>query len=339
MKTSEFDFHLSGGYIAQEPVEPRDSSRLMVVNRKTDFVEHTYFHDLGNFLQKGDLLVVNRTRVIPARIQARKQTGGKVEILLLHKEDDLTWEALIGGKNVNLGSKLKISDDLLAAPIQDLGSSRRLIRFSHPVDDYLTAYGQMPLPPYIHKKLSNPERYQTIYSDQIGSAAAPTAGLHFTSELLKTLRLQGIELAEVTLHVGLDTFAPVNEENAEDHEIHQEWCSLNEKTSEQINRAHQERRRIIAVGTTTVRTLESAANREEDGRLVKPFLGMTNLFILPGYHFSVVEGMITNFHLPKSTLLMMVSAFAGWEKIKKWYEIAINEGYRFYSFGDAMFIQ
>jgi S-adenosylmethionine:tRNA ribosyltransferase-isomerase len=339
VKTSQFDYYLPARLIAQTPEEPRDHSRLMVVDRNTDKIEHTFFHQIGNYLYPGDLLVVNRTRVIPARVFAQKPTGGKVEILLLRKEDDLTWEVLLGGKKVRIGSPLIISDGLIATPVKDLGSSRRLVSFDHPIEEYLKEFGQMPLPPYIHQKLVDAERYQTVYADRIGSAAAPTAGLHFTHQLLDNLKVRGIEIAEVTLHVGLDTFLPVNEENAEDHIIHSEWCEIDETTAEKINIAHREKRHIIAVGTTSVRTLESAANREKDDRIVEPFSGTTNLFILPGYTFSVIDGMITNFHLPRSTLLMMVSAFAGWEKISRWYEIAIKEGYRFYSFGDAMFIQ
>lgn len=339
MKTSQFDYHLPGRLIAQTPVEPRDRSRLLIVDRKHDRVEHSFFYRIGDYLHPGDLLVVNRTRVIPARIFAKKPSGGKVEILLLRKENDVTWEVLIGGKKVKINSPLKIADNLFATPVKDLGFSRRRVCFNQPVEEYLMEYGQVPLPPYIHQKLSDPERYQTVYGDRIGSAAAPTAGLHFTAHLLENLTKQGINIAEVTLHVGLDTFLPVDEENAEDHIIHSEWCEINEETANQINIAHREKRRIIAVGTTSVRTLESAASREKDGRIVKPFRGMTNLFILPGFNFSVVDAMITNFHLPKSTLLMMVSAFASWEKIRKWYEIAIQEEYRFYSFGDAMFIQ
>jgi len=311
----------------------------MIVDRKSELISHTLFHEIRDFLLPGDLLVINRTRVIPARIFARKPTGGKVEILLLHKEDGRNWEVLIGGKNVKMGVGLYISDNLHARLVEDLGSSRRMVEFNRPIEEILPKIGQMPLPPYIHKKLDDPERYQTIYGDRIGSAAAPTAGLHFTRELIDHLIAAGIEIAEVTLHVGLDTFSPVSEEFAEDHQIHSEWCELDMLTAEKINQARQEKRRVIAVGTTTVRTLESSVCREDDCKIVKEFSGMTNLYILPGFSFTVVDAMITNFHLPKSTLLMMVSAFAGWEKITKWYELAVKENYRFYSFGDAMFIQ
>ena len=284
-------------------------------------------------------MVINRTRVIPARIFAQKPTGGKVEILLLRKESVRTWEALIGGKNVKMGVNLGLSDSLHARLVEDLGSSRRMVEFNRPIEEILPEIGQMPLPPYIHKKLDDPERYQTIYGDRTGSAAAPTAGLHFTRELIGHLITIGIEIAELTLHVGLDTFSPVTEEIAEEHQIHSEWCELDMPTAEKINQARREKRRVIAVGTTTVRTLESAVSQKDDDQVVKEFSGMTNLYILPGYSFTVVDAMITNFHLPKSTLLMMVSAFAGWDKIAKWYKLAVEKNYRFYSFGDAMFIQ
>lgn len=339
MKTSQFNYQLPIRLIAQTPVEPRDHSRLMVVDRKSEKITHSFFYEIRNFLRPGDLLVVNRTRVIPARIFARKPTGGKVEILLLRKESERTWEALIGGKKVKMDVDLSIFDDLHAQLVEDLGSSRRLVEFNRPIEEILPNIGQMPIPPYIHKKLDDPERYQTIYGDRMGSAAAPTAGLHFTRELIDNLLAAGIEIAELTLHVGLDTFSPVTEELAEDHQIHREWCELDMPTAEKINQAHREKRRVIAVGTTTVRTLESAICQDDTDKIVKEFSGFTNLYILPGYSFVVVDAMITNFHLPKSTLLMMVSAFAGWDKIAKWYELAVQENYRFYSFGDAMFIQ
>lgn len=311
----------------------------MIVNRESEEVTHTCFHDIKDFLLPGDLLVVNRTRVIPGRIFAQKPTGGRVEILLLRKEGERTWEALIGGKNVKLGIELAVSANVHARLIEDLGSSRRMVAFNQPIEEILPKVGQMPLPPYIHKKLMDPERYQTIYGDRAGSAAAPTAGLHFTRELIDCLMGAGIEIAEITLHVGLDTFSPVTEDSAEDHQIHKEWCEIDLPAAEMINQARRDKRRVIAVGTTTARTLESAACRGEKEDMVREFSGLTGLYILPGYSFAIVDAMITNFHLPKSTLLMMVSAFAGWEKILKWYKLAIKENYRFYSFGDAMFIQ
>ena len=338
MKTSLFNYILPPEFIAQTPIEPRDTSHLMVADRKTGQVNHVLFNQIGDFLQNGDLLVINRTRVIPARIFAKKPTGGRVEILLIRKESELTWEALLGGKGINKGMKLEISGKLNAEVIDVFEGSRRLLRFNEPIDNYLPSIGQMPLPPYIHEKLKDPERYQTIYADQTGSAAAPTAGLHFTRGLMQSLKSKGVQFAEVTLHVGLDTFAPVTEENAEEHIIHKEWCEVTHTAADLVNRAHFEKRRVIAVGTTSVRTLESAAQTARESNIIGTFSGMTNLFILPGYSFKVVNAMITNFHLPKSTLLMLVSAIAGWENICKWYEIAKEEKYRFYSFGDAMLI-
>ena len=338
MKTSLFDYILPPEFIAQTPTEPRDHSRLMVADRKTGQVNHVLFNQIDDFLQNGDLLVINRTRVIPARIFAKKPTGGRVEILLIRKESELTWETLLGGKGINKGMKIEISGKLNAEVIDIFEGSRRLLRFNEPIDNYLPSIGQMPLPPYIHEKLRDPERYQTIYADQNGSAAAPTAGLHFTSGLIQSLKSIGVQFAEVTLHVGLDTFAPVTEENAEEHVIHKEWCEVTQTAADLVNRAHFEKRRVIAVGTTSVRTLESAAQLAKGSNIIGAFSGMTNLFILPGYSFMVVNAMITNFHLPKSTLIMLVSAMAGWENICKWYEIAKEEKYRFYSFGDAMLI-
>ena len=338
MKTSLFDYLLPPEFIAQTPSEPRDNSRLMVADRKTGQVNHVSFNQIGEFLENGDLLVINRTRVIPARIFTKKPTGGRAEILLIRKESELTWEVLLGGKGINKGMKFEISGNLNAEVIDVFEGSRRLIEFNEPIDKYLPSIGQMPLPPYIHEKLKDPERYQTIYADQTGSAAAPTAGLHFTRGLIQSLKSKGVQFAEVTLHVGLDTFAPVTEENAEEHVIHKEWCEVTDTAADLVNRAYFEKRRVIAVGTTSVRTLESAAQSAKGSDIIGTFSGMTNLFILPGYSFKVVNAMITNFHLPKSTLLMLVSALAGWENIYKWYEIAKEEKYRFYSFGDAMLI-
>jgi S-adenosylmethionine:tRNA ribosyltransferase-isomerase len=338
VKTSQFNYILPPEFIAQRPAEPRDHSRLMVADWKTGQVNHAWFNQIDDFLHNGDLLVINRTRVIPARIFAKKTTGGRVEILLIRKESELIWETLLGGKGINKGMKIEISGKLNAEVIEVFEGSRRLLRFNKPIEHYLPSIGQMPLPPYIHEKLKDPERYQTVYADQNGSAAAPTAGLHFTSELIQTLKSKGVQFAEVTLHVGLDTFAPVTEENAEEHVIHQEWCEVTQSVVDLVNRAHFEKRRVIAVGTTSVRTLESAALIAGGSNIIRSFSGMTNLYILPGYSFKVVDAIITNFHLPKSTLLMLVSAMAGWENISKWYEIAKEEKYRFYSFGDAMLI-
>ena len=338
MRTSDFDYFLPPEQIAQTPVEPRHSSRLLVLRRGQPDLEHTQFWHLDDHLQAGDLLVINQTRVIPARIFAHKLTGGKVEILLLRRQDELTWEVLVGGKGLVPGKKLQIEGGPQVEITGLLEGSRRLVHFSEPVETYLGQAGQMPLPPYIHTPLQDPERYQTVYARQPGSAAAPTAGLHFTPELMQKLEDKGVQFAEVTLHVGLDTFAPVTEDDPQEHKIHTEWCEVTASAAEKINLAHQAGGKIVAVGTTSVRTLETAARFAGPGQLVGEFAGATDLFILPGYHFQVVEAMITNFHLPRSTLLMLVSAFAGRERILEVYQAAIQAGYRFYSFGDAMLI-
>jgi S-adenosylmethionine:tRNA ribosyltransferase-isomerase len=355
MRTSDFDYPLPETCIAQTPLEPRDSSRLLVLHRRTGKVEHRIFHEIGDYLDPGDLLVLNQTRVIPARIYARKPTGGKVELLLLARRDALIWECLVGGKGVRVSSILQVQPGLQAEILEILNGSQRLVRFSEPIEPHFPEVGHVPLPPYIHTALEDPERYQTVYAREPGSAAAPTAGLHFTARLLEALQARGVRVASVTLHVGLDTFAPVTEEFPEEHRIHTEWCHLPGGTAEAVNETRAAGGRIIAVGTTSVRTLESAGIRirerggvadsqspnTRDGRsppVVREFDGPTSLFILPGYEFKLVDAMITNFHLPRSTLIMMVSAFAGREKILDTYETAIREGYRFYSFGDAMLI-
>lgn len=338
MKTTDFDYKLPPKRIAQTPVEPRHNSRLLVLNRKTGSLEHSNFWNIDDFLKPGDLLVINKTRVIPARLHALKPTGGKVGILLISKRDAVTWEVLVGAKKMLEGREIQIIGGPKAEIIGVLDGSRRLIRFEKPIDNLLPTIGEMPLPPYIHTRLENPERYQTVYSKEVGSAAAPTAGLHFTKELMEKLVTRGIRFAEVTLHVGLDTFAPVTEENPASHQIHTEWCELTRETAELINNVKKTGNRVIAVGTTCVRTLESAARSASPGEVVSEFQGPTNLFILPGFQFRVVDAMITNFHLPKSTLLMLVSAFAGREKILETYQIGIEKEYRFFSFGDAMLI-
>lgn len=335
MKLSDFDYHLPQERIAQTPVEPRSASRLLVLERDTGNLTHTHFHTIGEYLRPGDLLVVNQTRVIPARLPAKKtETGGKVEILLLNQRDETTWEALVGGRRMGAGKRFQLANGMLGEIVEELAGAKRVVQFEMPVNPYLEELGQTPLPPYIHETLPDPERYQTVYAQQNGSAAAPTAGLHFTPELLESLEQQGVGLAKVTLHVGLDTFAPVTEDDVTEHHIHSEWCQLTPETAEQINQTKQAGGRVIAVGTTSVRTLESAAKPDH----VEPFEGPTNLYILPGYQFKVVDCMVTNFHLPKSTLLMMVSAFAERQKILQAYQTAIKEEYRFYSFGDAMLI-
>jgi S-adenosylmethionine:tRNA ribosyltransferase-isomerase len=336
MKTSDFDYILPPEAIAQTPVEPRDSSRLLVLNRASASIEHKTFRQIGEYLRRGDLLVLNQTRVIPARIYAHKPSGGKVELLLLRREDDLIWECLVGGKGMMAGRRVSLQDGLEAEIIEVLEGSRRRVRFDEPVEPHLGADGQMPLPPYIHEKLSDPERYQTVYARTPGSAAAPTAGLHFTPQLLEQLQAQGVGLAAVTLHVGLDTFAPVTEDDPAQHQIHTEWCELTPQVAAQINAARKAGGRVTAVGTTSVRTLESAMRGQTAE--IAAFAGPTSIYILPGYQYKVVDAMITNFHLPKSTLIMLVSAFAGRETILQTYQTAIRSGYRFFSFGDAMFI-
>jgi S-adenosylmethionine:tRNA ribosyltransferase-isomerase len=344
MKTADFDYDLPDSSIAQIPAEPRDSSRLLVLHRDTGELEHRIFRDVGDYLRPGDLLVLNQTRVIPARIYARKETGGRVELLLLRRRDSRTWEALVGGKGLRVGKKVEVENGPEAEIVDILEGSERVIQFAEPIEPYFPKVGNVPLPPYIHEKLSDPERYQTVYAREPGSAAAPTAGLHFTPRLLEELQAKGIKIAYVTLHVGLDTFAPVTEENPEEHKIHTEWCELPRETANLINETKQAGGWVVAVGTTSVRTLESAARSSlldhlilEQNR-ISPFIGPTDLYILPGYQFKAVDIMITNFHLPRSTLLMLVSAFTGTERILETYRTAIKDGYRFYSFGDAMLI-
>ena len=335
MKTSDFDYNLPEASIAQTPAEPRDTSRLLVLHRDTGTLEHRIFHDVGDYLRAGDLLILNQTRVIPARIYARKDTGGRVELLLLRRRDSLRWEALVGGKGLRAGRKIRVEDGPEAEVVEILDGSERVVQFAEPIEPYFSKVGNVPLPPYIHEKLSDPERYQTVYAREPGSAAAPTAGLHFTPGLLEGLQVKGVKIAYVTLHVGLDTFAPVTEDDPQEHKIHTEWCELPPETANVINQTKQTGGRVVAVGTTSVRTLESAVVGRDT---MSPYLGATSLYILPGFQFKIVDVMITNFHLPKSTLLMLVSAFAGREAILETYETAIQEGYRFYSFGDAMMI-
>jgi S-adenosylmethionine:tRNA ribosyltransferase-isomerase len=345
MRLEDFDYPLPPEYIAQEPAEPRDSSRLLVLNRGSGEIQHTIFHEIGNFLAPGDLLVFNDTRVIPARLNAHKLgTGGKVEILLLRRLEPQTWEALVGGKHVRVGTRLGLetaadktasSGSVQAEVVRDLGAARRVLHFSEPVTPQLASLGSTPLPPYIHTVLRDPGRYQTVYARDPGSAAAPTAGLHFTPELIVQLRERGIRTAFVTLHIGLDTFAPITEEDVDAHVIHAEWISVPEETAQCVREARAQGHRVIPVGTTSVRALESAAGA---AGTVSAFEGDTRLYITPGFHFRATDALITNFHLPRSTLLVMVSALAGRELILHAYEEARRNGYRFYSFGDAMFI-
>jgi S-adenosylmethionine:tRNA ribosyltransferase-isomerase len=339
VKTSSFDYHLPEELIAQTPVEPRDRARLMVLDRDSGQIHHAIFRDLRSYLNPGDLLVLNETRVIPARLFANKiPGGGRAELLLLNRKDARTWEVLIGGKGLREGVQVQVQGGPQAEVIMELEGALRLIRFFEPIDPYLENAGHMPLPPYIHVPLSDRERYQTVYARSPGSAAAPTAGLHFTPGLIQELSESGIRMATLTLHVGLDTFVPVSEASPEEHPIHTEWCKLDANAAELVNQTQQEGGRTIAVGTTSVRTLETAAAQAESGEKVSPYEGPTSLFILPGYRFKAVDAMITNFHLPRSTLIMLVSAFAGRKLTLHAYETAKQEGYRFYSFGDAMLI-
>lgn len=343
MKTSDFDYDLPAEFIAQTPVEPRDRARLMVLRRtggENDFgVEHAVFRDLGNYLDPGDLLVVNETRVIPARFYAHKLPGGgRVELLLLKRADAHTWETMVGGKGLRPGVRLQVQNGPAGEVISTLEGPRRLIRFDELIERFFVAAGHVPLPPYIHAELADPGRYQTVYSQELGSAAAPTAGLHFTESLIEELKHKGVMVAPLLLHVGLDTFAPVNEENPLEHRIHTEWCRLPDTTAELIDQTKATGKRVVAVGTTSVRVLESAALQSGEGHIVEPFEGPTGLFIVPGYRFRVVDALITNFHLPRSTLLMLVSAFVGRRTILEAYQLAKDTGYRFYSFGDAMLL-
>lgn len=338
LKTSDFDYNLPQERIAQTPIEPRDHSRLLVYNRDTKNFAHKHFYDIGDYLKPGDLLVLNQTRVIPARLYGQKLPGlGRLEILLLKKQNELDWECLMGGSGMKAGKRFQVQDGPQAEVVEVLEGAKRLIRFDESIEAYFAQAGHVPLPPYIHGYVGDPERYQTVFNKTPGSAAAPTAGLHFTSELLEKLETKGIETATIDLQVGLDTFAPVTEEFAAEHHIHSEWCSVSQGSVDKIIATKARGGRIIPVGTTAVRTLETLAGKAENGEL-KPWQGDTSLFILPGYQFQLVDAMITNFHLPKSTLLMLVSAFAGREIMLNLYQIAIDEGYRFFSFGDAMLL-
>ena len=356
MNVSDFDYHLPPELIAQTPIEPRHASRLLVVNRQIGEISHHQFTDVVGLLKSGDILIANDSRVIPARLYGRKTTGGKIEILLLKQIDALRWEVLVGGKRLRPGVMVEIDEvDVQLTIIEDLGESRRLVEFNHPVAAWLNAVGQTPLPPYIHAHLDDAERYQTVFSRIDGSAAAPTAGLHFSPQVLLALRDKGVTLDYVTLHIGLDTFKPVTVEQVESHQIHRELATLSASTAQRINQTKLAGGRLVAVGTTAVRTLETAALRSAGltgslrevssfspdacpWKAVAAIEEETDLFIYPGYTFRAVDVMLTNFHLPKSTLLMLVSAFAGRELIQRAYEEAIKEKYRFYSFGDAMLI-
>lgn len=340
MKTSDFDYELPEELIAQHPAAQRDHSRLLVMDKYTGTVEHRVFRDIVDYLHAGDVLVLNNTKVIPARIFGVKEGGtAKIEVLLLKRDDDLpnTWEVLVHpGKRAKVGTVIDFGEGRLKGEVIANTSAGRKVTFHFDgiFEEILEELGTMPLPPYIHEQLENQNRYQTVYAKVDGSAAAPTAGLHFTTELLETLRQNGIEIEEVLLHVGLGTFKPVSEEDIEDHEMHSEYYEISQETADRINKAKAEGRRIISVGTTSTRALESAA---KDGRL-QAGSGWTNIFIYPGYKWQIIDGLITNFHLPKSTLMMLVSALSTREHILAAYKEAVAQRYRFFSFGDAMFI-
>ncbi|MBK7176917.1 MAG: tRNA preQ1(34) S-adenosylmethionine ribosyltransferase-isomerase QueA [Chloroflexi bacterium] len=364
MKTNDFNYHLPLELIAQRPLPQRDASRLMVLHRGNGRLEHRRFTDLLDYLRPGDILVGNNSRVIPARLFGQKPTGGKVEILLLENLDPTRWQALVGGKKLQMGAEILLENkdglltDVTAAVTAVLDGPQRELTFSRAIDDDLDTLGHTPLPPYIHETLDDAERYQTVYSRPPGSSAAPTAGLHFTGDLLMALRDKGVLFETVTLHVGLDTFKPVEADRVADHVIHSEWASLTTEAARRINDAKLAGGRLIAVGTTAVRTLETAACRSAGilGTLqtisardaagetsnmcpwkpVAAFEGPTDLFIYPGYKFRAVDALITNFHLPQSSLLMLVSAFADRAQIMQAYDTAVADQYRFFSFGDAM---
>ncbi len=340
MKVSEFNYHLPEELIAQTPIEKRDESRLMVLNREAQTIEHKTFKNIIEYLEPGDCLVRNNTKVIPARIYGKKETGANVEFLLLNNIEGDIWESIVRpGNKLHVGTKVIFGDGLLTAEILEImpGGTRK-VKFTYKgiFNEILDKIGLMPLPPYIHEELKDNNRYQTVYAKYDGSAAAPTAGLHFTPELLHKIEEKGIKIANVTLHVGIGTFRPVKEETVENHEMHTEHFYIKQEDAEKINATKKNGKRVIAVGTTSCRVLETIAN--ENG-LVKETEGDTNIFIYPGYHFKCLDGLITNFHLPQSTLLMLVSALAGKEYIMKAYHEAVKEKYRFFSFGDAMFIQ
>ncbi len=354
MLLSHFDYDLPESFIAQTPADPRDSSKLLVLHRDTGAIEHRIFREIGDYLRAGDVLVMNNTRVIPARLHATKaKTGGAIEVLLLQQETDLEWRVLVGGKRVTTGVVLNFPPtDITGTITAEYDGPQRQIRFSRPINGELTQLGEMPLPPYIRTRLIDAERYQTVYSRDEGSAAAPTAGLHFTPELLLALRDQGVKLAYCTLHIGLDTFQPVKVDVITDHKIHNERAQLDADNAKVINEAKLAGGHIIAVGTTAARTLETAAILSAGGDPARPdeikdrcawrpviaFDRETNLFIYPGYEWRAVDVMLTNFHLPKSTLLMMLSSFAGRDTMLNAYETAKANGYRFFSFGDAMLV-
>lgn len=338
MKKSSYYYDLPDELIAQSPIEPRDSSRLLVYDRKSEKIEHKIFRNVIDYLQPGDVLVVNNTRVLPARLYGYKDTGAKIEILLQKRLDLKTWEVIARPfKRLQVGTKVTFSEHLSCTVTEkgDYGSCKIVFDFDGTFEHRLSEVGTVPLPPYIHEKLKDKERYQTVYSKVEGSSAAPTAGLHFTPELLQKIKDKGVQVIEVLLHVGLGTFRPVKEENILQHQMHSEYIEMSPENASAINKAKREGRRVIAVGTTSVRVLESCANATGEVIAQKR---ETDIFIYPGYKFKVVDGLITNFHLPESTLIMLVAAFAGYDQTMKVYNTAVKERYRFFSFGDAMLI-
>ena len=341
MKASDFDFYLPEELIAQHPLEKRDESRLMVLDRNSGKIEHKKFYDIVEYLNEGDTLVLNNTRVLPARLIGEKEnTGGKIEFLLLKRIDKDKWECLAKpGKSAREGRRFTFGEGRLEAEVVEvLENGNRIVEFFYKgiFEEVLDALGQMPLPPYIHERLDDKERYQTVYSKEEGSAAAPTAGLHFTRELLQKIKDRGINIVYLTLHVGLGTFRPVKVDNIEEHEMHSEFYMLSKESADIINETKRNNKKVISVGTTSTRTLETIS--DENG-LVKEASGWTNIFIYPGYKFRVVDNLITNFHLPESTLIMLVSTLAGREHVLNAYNEAVKERYRFFSFGDAMYIR
>ena len=337
LKSSYF-YDLPEDQIAQTPLEQRDSSRLLVYNRNSNEIQHKKFYDIVDFLHEGDVLVINNSRVLPARLFGYKDTGAKIEILLQKRINLTDWEAISKPfKRIEEGTIITFSNNLSCKVLSKSSYGLCKIRFIYEgvFEERLSEVGQVPLPPYIHEKLKNKERYQTVYAKTDGSSAAPTAGLHFTNELLNKIKEKGIQIVEVLLHVGLGTFRPVKEDNILSHEMHSEYIEMSKENAEKINKAKKEGRRIIAIGTTSVRVLESCANEKGE---VEPQNRETNIFIYPSYKFKIVDCLITNFHLPESTLIMLVSAFAGYDQTMELYNFAVNENYRFFSFGDAMFI-
>ncbi|WP_418626737.1 tRNA preQ1(34) S-adenosylmethionine ribosyltransferase-isomerase QueA [Anaerosinus sp.] len=339
MLLSEFDYDLPESFIAQTPCEPRDHSKLLILDSQTGRIEHKIFYQLKEYLKPGDTIIFNDTKVIPARLIGTKdETGAKIEVFLLSRKTGDEWEALVKpGKKARVGAKINFGEALSCEVIENTDFGGRIVKFHYEgiFEEILDRLGETPLPPYIHEKLQDKERYQTVYAKERGSAAAPTAGLHFTKEMLTDLKEKGINLGFVTLHVGLGTFRPVNVEKIEEHQMHREYYSLPKETADLINLTKQRGNRVIAIGTTAIRTLESASEKKD---FIEAKSGWTDIFIYPGYEFKIVDALVTNFHLPKSTLLMLISAFSGKENIFHAYEEAKKHKYRFFSFGDAMFL-